>query len=235
MRARSGAGLVVAVAVALAGCGGGGDGGKEGAPPAATIVRSTAAATAAVRSFHFGFEIDNAPPNRPGLNLTFADGDIVVPDRLRARVAGTLSGLSIRSELIFVGDQHYLKDPISGRWRKLDAETSPIAFFDPAKGVLTVIRGARDVELVGSETVGGVDTYHVEGVVEARDVTPILGNEPSGRLVDLELWMGKEDSILRRLRLSGPISDDEADDIVRTVDVSQFDEAFQIEPPADAR
>jgi hypothetical protein len=66
-------------------------------------------------------------------------------------------------------------------------------------------------------------------------VTPILGNEPTGRLVDLELWIGKEDSILRRLRLSGPISDDEADDIVRTVEISQFDEPFAIEPPADAR
>jgi hypothetical protein len=234
MRARAGGGLVIAAVLTLAACGGGG-GGDESAPAAAALIRSTADATAGVRSFHFGFEIDNAPPNRPGLNLTFATGDIAVPDKLRAEVAGTLSGISIRSELIFVGDQHYLKDPISGRWRTLDAETSPIAFFDPAKGVLSVIRGARDVELAGSETVGGVDTYRLEGVVEARDVTPILGNEPTGRLVDLELWIGKEDSILRRLRLSGPISDDEADDIVRTVEISQFDEPFAIEPPADAR
>ena len=229
-RAFLAAGLLAVLAVA--GCGGGGGG--ETKLSAAAIAEQTAEKTGAVKSFHFSFNIENAPAGRPGLNLTFADGDLIVPDKLRARVAGTLSGLSLRSELVFFEDQHYLKDPLTGTWRKLDAETSPVAFFDPAKGVLSVIKSAMELEKAGSGRVGGVDTYRLKGVVRARAITPILGNAPSDKVVDLELWVGKDDLIVRRIRLSGPVAEGEPDNIVRTVEVSQFGKSFKIEPPATA-
>ena len=230
MSARPLAGLLATAALlALTGCGG--SGGGEEAPPVDELVRRATERTGAVKSFHFEFDVENAPTGRPGLNLTFADGNLVVPDRLQAKVAGTLSGISLRSELIFVEDQHYLKDPFTGEWEELDAKTSPLAFFDPAKGVLSVIEGAMRLEVAGSEEVGGADTYRLKGVIPAREVTPILGNEPSDRLVDLELWIGKDDFRLRRIRLSGPIAPDEPSEVVRTVEVSGFDEPFTIEPP----
>ena len=223
------AGLVIAVS---AGCGGGGGGGRE--PSVEEIVRRTAERTAALESFHFRFEIENAPAGKAGLNLTFADGDLVVPNQLRAKVAGTFSGIPLRSELIFFRDQHYLKDPLTGRWRKLDAKTGPVAFFDPAKGVLSVIESAVQLERTGSGRVGGDDTYRLRGFVRDGAVTPILNNKPRGRLVPLELWVGQDDFVIRRIRLKGPIAADESEDIVRTVEVSQFDRPFTIEPPAGA-
>lgn len=235
MSARSGllAGLAVALALGAGGCGGGG-GERAPEPTASEIVRQTIEQTGAQKSFHFQFEIENAPPDRPGLNLTFADGDLVVPDQLHARVAGTLSGISLRSELIFFHDQHYLKDPLTGDWRTLDAETSPIAFFDPARGVLAVVKGAQQLVKSGSEKVDGTDAYRLDGVVRARAITPILGNPPTDLLVDLVLWVGKDDFLLRRIRLLGPVAKDESAEIVRTVEVSRFGEPFTIEPPASA-
>ena len=236
MRAWGPAGLLATVLLALAvsGCGGGG-GGEEGELQVSEIVRRTTEATAAVKSFHFRIEVEHSPPNRPGLTLTFADGDLVVPDKLRAKVAGTLSGFSLRSELVFAGGQHFLKDPLSGKWLKLDVKTNPVPFFDPSIGVLPVITGAKELVRKGSQSVGGVACYRLEGVVRARDVTPILGNKPTRRRVGLELWVGKEDLVVRRIRLLGRISDYEPRSIVRTVEISRLDEPVSIEPQAGAR
>ena len=219
------------LALAAAGCGGGK---KAKQLSVGEIVAQTAKKTAALKSFHFVFKVENAPSGRPGLNLTFADGDLIVPDKLRASVAGTLSGISLKSEIVFVGPKQFLKDPLTQTWRTLETKTSPVAFFDPAKGVLAVIKGASKLELAGSESVGGADSYRLKGVVRARDVTAILGNPPSDKLVNVELWVGKSDLVLRRIRLEGPVSAGEAANIARTVEISSFDKSVKIEPPQAA-
>ena len=61
----------------------------------------------------------------------------------------------------------------------MSVATNPVAFFDPAKGVLAVIAGATQVKSAGSEKVGGQDAYHVKGKVPVSAISPILGNPPS--------------------------------------------------------
>lgn len=195
------------------------------------IVAQTTEKTSAVTSFHFVFEAESAPTAVAGLSLTFAEGDLVVPDRLRADVAGSLSGVSLTSELVIVGDRDFLKDPFRGEWRTFEVGTSPVAFFDPAKGVLAVIEGAQELSQLASEEVGGADSYRLRGKVPVSAITPILGNPPSERLVDVELWIGTEDLLLRRIRLEGPVLEGDPEDVVRTVELSEFDEPVEIEPP----
>lgn len=211
----------------LAGCGGE----KEEELSVGEIVARSTQKTSALKSFHFVLTVENAPPAAQGLNLTFAEGDLVVPDRLQARVMGTLSGIALESELIVVGDQYFLKDPFREEWRKLKAGANPVAFFDPAKGVLAIIGGATDLEKAGSGEVGGANSYRLRGKVRASDLTSILGNPPSQRLADVELWVGKGDLLLRRIRLEGPVSEREPENVVRTVEISDFDKPVEIEPP----
>jgi hypothetical protein len=214
---------------ALAGCGG--DSKPEG-PSAASIVDRAVAETGAEKSFHFKLNVENPPESASGLNLTFADGDLVVPDRLRAKVAGSFNGIPLSSEIVFAGPKQFLKNPLTGSWQSFSTSTSPIAFFSPAKGVLAAIKGVTDLEVAGSETVGGVECWHLTGKVKARDVTGFLGNPPSDTPVDADLYVGKQDHLLRRLRLSGPVADGEPDDVVRTVDVTRYGEQVTIEAPA---
>ena len=218
--------LTAVLAVAgVSGCGGG-----EG-PSADEIVARTAAETGKVRSFHFVFAIEHVPTGGTGLSLTFAEGDIVVPNRLRADVGGTFLGVPLRSQLVVVDGAYYLKNPLSGKWETIEAKTNPVAFFDPAKGVLGVIKGATDLERTGSEEVDAVASYRIAGKVKVSDLTALLGNPPSDRLVPVQLWIGEEDYLLRRLRLTGPVAASEPEDAVRTVEVSNHDEAVTIEPP----
>jgi LppX_LprAFG lipoprotein len=215
--------------VALAGCGG--DSKPEG-PSAASIVDAAVASTGAEKSFHFKLDVQNPPESASGLDLTFADGDLVVPDRLRAKVAGSFNGIPLTSEIVFAGPKQFLRNPITGSWQAFSTATSPIAFFSPAKGVLAAIKAVTDLQLAGSETVGGIDCWHLTGTVKARDVTGFLGKPPSDMPVDADLYVGKQDHLLRRLRLSGPVADGEPDDVVRTVDVSRYGEHVTIEAPA---
>ena len=219
--------IAVVAFLLLAACGG-----EEGQELSVEeIVTQTTEKTSALKGFHFIFSAENAPTAGEGLSLTFAEGDLVVPDRLRADIAGSLSGVSLTSELVIVGEEDFLKDPFRDEWRSFEIGTSPVAFFDPAKGVLAIIEGAKELEQAGSEEVGGADSYHLKGKVASRAITPILGNPPTERPVEVELWIGKEDFLLRRIRLRGPVLEGDPEDVVRTVELSKFDETVEIEPP----
>ena len=48
----------------------------------------------------------------------------------------------------------------------------------------------------------------------------------------VELWIGKEDSLIRRIEVDGPVEEDDPDDAKRTVDLSDFGKSVTIERPA---
>ncbi len=217
--------LLVALA---AGCGG------SSGPSAQELVAESVAKTSAVKTFHLVVDVEHVPAPSSGLGLTFVDGDVVVPDRLRGRVGGTFLGIPLSSDLVVVGDEYFLKIPFTGEWRKIDVDTLPSAFFDPEQGILAVIEGATDLTRDGSEDVGGVPSYRLTGKVRAEDLKPLLNTAEGTQLLAMEVWIGKEDMLLRRVRLSGPISPDEGEDAVRTVELSAFDEPVQISAPVSS-
>lgn len=218
---------VVALLLAFAaGCGG-----ASGPSPEQIVARSAAKASA-LRSFHVLVHVENVPASTSGVSLTYVDGDLAVPDRLRARIAGTLQGVPLTSELIVVGDRYFLKNPFTGKWQTVSIAMRAVTFFDPAKGVLAVIRHATGLKQDGSEDVGGVSCHRLKGKVRADAVAPLLGTKAGANLVPVELWIGKDDSQLRRIRLSGPLAPGEPADAVRTVELSAFDEPVQVAAPA---
>jgi lipoprotein LprG len=213
--------LVAFVLVALAtGCG----------PSAEDLVAETVEATRAVESFHLVIDIENVKTSDSGLSLTFVDGDVVVPNKLKGKVGGTFLGTSISTDLIVNGDDYYLKVPSDG-WREIDVDTLPATFFDPEQGILAVIQGASDLFLGAPEEVGGVECDVVTGQVQTDVLTRLLTTAYGTRTLYLELAIGKDDKLLRRVRLTGPISPSEDGDAARTVYLSEFDESVQIEAP----
>ena len=217
------AGLLLALVVA--GCGGG----KEApAPPPRVIVARDVQRTAALRSLHFVFKVEHAPSGGPGLTLTFAEGDLGVPDRLRARINGTFARTPIQSEIIIIGERSFLQDPLTKKWRPFAAAPNPGVLV---KAVPAVIQSARGLRNTGSEKVGGVDSYRLSGVVRADVVAPLVGVTAGVRPVPFTIWVGKQDFRLRRVRLAGPVGENEPDDIVRTVEMSKFDEEVTITSP----
>jgi hypothetical protein len=194
-------------------------------------VAASAEATAQVESFHFTLDIRNQPASTTGLQLEAAEGDVAVPDRLSADVSGTFAGTPLTTQLIVVGEKTLLKDPLTGSWREVDVNTSPIPFLDPAAGVLAVMRGAEGLEQTGSEEVDGVPSHRLVGTVTVGDISPLLGNPPGEDAVEATFWIGEEDSILRRVSVAGPINPGEPDDVLRVVELSRLGDPVEIELP----
>ena len=220
--------LALALPLVLAGCGGG----SSTEPGAKQIVAGTTKTTAAVKSFRFTLDVSGVPASSSGLSLTHADGEVVVPNRVDAKVSGTFFHIPLSSELVVVGGTDYLKDPLTGHWRTVDIKTSPLTFFDPHGGALAIVRGAKDLALAGKETVGGVDSYRLTGKVRARDASPLLAvSTKSDRLVGVEFWIGAKDMLLRRVRVDGPVAEGEPEGASRTIDLSDFGASFDIQAP----
>jgi hypothetical protein len=219
--------VAAAVVLVFAGCGG------SSAPSASSIVSRSAAETAKQKSFHVVVGIDGAAAtSKTGLTLTFADGDVLVPGKMSARVGGSFLGIPLRSQLVVVGANHWLRNPLSGSWQKVSIGLGPETFFNSKTGVLPVIRAAHDLKVAGSEQVGAVDTYRLTGKVPAGKIAPLVGAKAATNdLVPIELWIGKRDSLLYRVRVDGPLAAGDAKDATRTVELSNFGEHVAISAP----
>ena len=212
--------------LAAAGCGGAGE-----KTSAETLVRGSADATGALKSFHFTLDVQNVPRSGAGLQLTSAEGDVVVPDRAQADIGGTFAGVPITTQVVAIGEKVWLKNPLSGEWQSIDVNTTPIALLDPSKGVLAVMEGISEPTDEGTEEIDGVTLRKVSGTASAVDVAPLVAVSPSDREVPVMLWIGEEDSLLHRIEVSGPVAEGEPDDVVRVVEISRFDEPVTIEAP----
>src|SRR4051812_47413098 len=182
----------LALVALAAGCGSSSSGSGE---PADELVAASVAKTSAVKSFHLVIDVQHAAPSKTGLNLQFVDGDVLVPDRLKAKVGGTFAGVSISTDLIVVGTTYYLKSPFGNTWQEIEVDTLPAAFFDPEKGILAVIQGASGLASDGSEKIGGVDCDRVTGTVQAEALKPLLATAEGTQDVDMTLWIGKDDQL----------------------------------------
>jgi hypothetical protein len=89
----------------------------------------------------------------------------------------------------------------------------------------------RDASVTGTSKVEGSETYELSGNIDSAALADALGGVQPGRNVEVELWIGTEDSLPRRARIEGPLSDAEASAIVREIELSKFNQKVEIEPP----
>ena len=97
-------------------------------------------------------KVENAPSGAPGLTITFAEGDLQVPGRLRARVNGTFGRAPVQTQIVAVGNKTVLQDPLSKKWRPFATGSNPAELV---KEVPTVVKQATELANAGSEKVGG--------------------------------------------------------------------------------
>jgi hypothetical protein len=226
--------LLGALALAAA-CGGGGE---EAAPTPATlpqaeeILPKVVERVGAVKSFHFRLEHENGLSPIPlGLKLRTAEGDISVPDRMRAELEADAGGALVRVEVIGIGDQGWMTNPFSRQWQPLPKGTTISAIFDPAAGIQAVARSLQEVRLAGVEKVGGDNTYLLEGKVDSGVLEAAAPIAEPGLTVNVKVWVDVEEYTIRQVRLEGPFAPGEPENIVRILFLSKFDEAVSIESP----
>jgi lipoprotein LprG len=225
--------VIVFIALLALSCGDGGDEGTEGPlPPANEVLAKAIEAVDGMETFHFRLEHENGASRIPlDLQLVTAEGDVVVPDRLRAKLEAMAGRQTVRVEVIGIGDDGWITNPFNRQWQPLPSGTTIKDVFDPAQGVKVVATSLQDPQVTAEEEVDGVPSYVLEGTVESAVLEAAAPIAEPGFTIRVKVWLGKEDSLMRRIYLEGPIAADEPQNIVRKLFLSGFNKPVTITPP----
>src|SRR5690349_13088585 len=75
----------------------------------------------AVKSFHVVMQVqDPGTPRSDQVQIRSADGDVVLPDKVKAQASVVMSGQAVQVDLISVSNHQYITDPITGQWRVIN-------------------------------------------------------------------------------------------------------------------
>jgi lipoprotein LprG len=220
----------VALLLPLALACGGGDDGDSGDVDAAEVLEEAATRFESVRTFHFTLDHENGATEIVfGLGLDTAEGDFVLPDRMSAEARGRFGPTTVNVRLIAIGDDTWVTNPFSREFQR--APASILDIIDPAALVSVVARSMQDPKVEGSENVDGTTTHRISGRVSSDDLSQGLAFGEPGRTLEVTVWVGRDDDLIRRARIRGPMISGEADDIVRELNFSRYDASVTIEPP----
>ena len=201
-------------------------------PDARSLLEESGQAMALLESFRFDMgHRSGGTPIADGLVVKGVVGDVVKPDKLMLSWKGTFQAFFVRAQVIALEGETYMTDPITGRWGLLSGDVNPLGFFEPASGIASIMSGLTGVSMMGLETLGDVETYLIKGEVPSRSLAPLLGTVAPDLLVDTEAWIGVEDMYLHQVVFRGRVTPDDADDIIRTVKLSNFNAPVDIKAP----
>ena len=186
----------------------------------------------AVNSFHCTLDqTGGGTPIGSGVEMAKVNGDIVKPDKLQATLTGTVSGMSVTIQMISVGTVTYMTNPLTNSWEQLPTEFAVLSVFNPNTGVTAIMRGITSLSKLSDEQLAGVNCYHLSGNIDSANLSPITGSSVPGTAIGVELWAGKDDLLVRSIKLTGQITATEVQGIVRTLSLSNFNETLNIALP----
>jgi len=199
---------------------------------ASEIISKSSDKMEAINSFHFVLDqVGGGTPIAMGLEMTNAVGDVVRPDRLKATISGKLSGMFLEVQIVSVGEEMYMTNPLTGKWELLPTQFSVLKVFDPNTGIASIMKGVVDITKLSDEEVEGAICYHLSGSIDSDELRPITVSSVPGVTIHIEVWIDQEDFLVRHIRLEGKITETEVEGIIRTLKLSNFNEEVSIEVP----
>ena len=204
----------------------------------ATILAKSYDAMQALNSLNFNLsQTGGGTPITNGIEMTGAGGSIVRPDKLDVKIDGTIAvmgaPMALKTELVSVNGTTMLMNPLSSKWETLDPGSTfdVLAVFNPGTGVAAIVKGMSDITLLTDEQAGGVPCYHLKGTIVTEQLKSLTGSSITGAPVNVEAWIGKDDFLVRQVKLTGKITGGEKDGIVRTLTLSGFNTSISITLP----
>jgi hypothetical protein len=184
------------------------------------------------RSFHFLLEHERG--NTPivlQLQMTRAEGDVVKPDRLRADIDAQRGGVRLKLKLVSIGEQSKISNPFNPtQYVDLPTGTRLSDVFNPTAGTTAALRGVKEPQITGEETLDGRKVWRVEGSVEAASLSALVTLAEGGYTAKGTVWIGQESKEVYRVRLEGPLGSQDTPDVVRVLSLSRYNEAVDITP-----
>src|SRR5437763_6587687 len=217
--------LLLPLLLALPACG------SESPPSAQQLISKAQAAIQKVTSYHFNLAVDN-PGTGATLVIKSADGDILVPDKLKANASALVLGNVVQVEIITIGDKEYLTDPITGRWIPTTGLIDPRSLSDTKTGVAVILGAIQNPSTPSDSNIDGTPCWSIDGTLDAKYLAGITGGGVSpGSMVAITTCIGKNDNLPYQIRIKGIATQSDTATTTRTFKLSKFGENITITAP----
>ncbi len=170
----------------------------------------------------------------PGVELQQLEGQVDMPDRFRvsAEAMSTLFRSFIRIDVVVSGDRAFIRDFIDeDKWNPTPVESLPFDFTDLGSTLSDIIMDLQAPVFTGTEEVDGAPSQRVKGTVLSESLGVLVPGAHLGHQLELELWIGQSEGLLRKVRIEGPIVSTDSPDVVRILAIHSFGKPVEIALP----
>ena len=186
-----------------------------------------------VNSFHVTMKTDNlGAASSDQIQIRDADGDVLMPDKVRAQANVLLSGQAVTVNLISVGSQQYITDPITGQWRVVKGVLDPRSLTNPDTGIISLASKLENVTGPVADSVNGTPCWRVNGLLDAKDLAFFTGGGvPAGTMLQTSICAGQADGLPYEISVVGEAAKGDTPQTARTFAISKYNENLSIVAP----
>lgn len=186
-----------------------------------------------VTSFHVTMKTDNLGVSASGqIQIRDADGDVLMPDKVRAQASVLLSGQAMTVNLISVGTQQFITDPITGQWRVVKGVLDPRTLTNPDTGIIALAGKLQNVTGPTADNVNGTPCWRVNGLLDAKYLAFFTGGGvPAGTMLKTSICAGQDDSLPYEISVVGEAANGDTSQTSRTFFISKYNESLSIVAP----
>ena len=178
----------------------------------ATIIERAIVRWDATDTAHFVLEIDGATylDDAEQIELAGAEGDLSRPDSVEATASVAISLVTLDVSLIFIGDEAYMTDFLTGNWGPApeDFSYNPALLLSQTEGLGPVLDALEEPEVVGRETVDGSDAVHLRGTVAQELIDGMTAGAITGDQIGVDIWFDAETLDVVKIELAEPDAED---------------------------
>ena len=188
---------------------------------------------AAMTSAKFSM-IDETESGAPFFNTTFKSmkAEVESPDSVRMLVDVVVPGLGFATiEIVAIGEEAYMKFFQGAPWAPLPIDQAPFNFKELGITLSELLPKMKNASLLGRETIGGAQTIRIDGEMVSEDLSNLITSTGPGHAIALTLWINEADHILRQLRITGRLFDDDEPQTQRLIGIEGYNAPVDIRLP----
>ena len=202
-------------------------------PTAAQLLASLQKSFRLANSFHVTMEVQNpGPVAQDQIQIRTANGDVLMPDKVKAQATVIMSGQSLTVNLISVGDNQFITDPVTGQWRVIKGVLDPRTLTNPNTGIISIVNKVQNVSQPTSAVVGGNPCWQITGQLDAKTLAFFTGGGvPNGTMLQTVACIGKGDSLPYLVSVTGQAAASDTPQTTRIFTMSNYNESINIAVP----
>jgi hypothetical protein len=186
-----------------------------------------------VTSFHMVMQVQNPGPADPAqVQILNSNGDVVMPDKVKAQATVTLSGQKVQVSVISVDGNQYVTDPITGQWRVMNGIVNPTTLTNPDTGIISIFGKLQNISQPVGSNANGTPCWSINGTLDAQNLASFTGGgAPAGSQLQVSACFGQNDALLYRASIEGIAARGDTPQTTRTFDLSNYNKPVTISAP----